>query len=104
MSMGASDTRGQAQPRWSEDVAFDAWSHRNGLRRKYAMLDPVAWKPNDLFFFNSPSSCIALSPRSRYPRLHSITYAVSRAARHQIDPATYITPDQSSQLLDRARP
>lgn len=41
---------------------------------------------------------------SRYPRLPSITYAVSRAARHQIDPAAYITPDQSSQLLDRARP
>ena len=67
------------------------------------MLDSVAWKPSDLFFFNSRSSCIALSPRSRYPRLPSITCAVSRAARHQIDPATYITPDQSSQLLDRAQ-
>ena len=62
------------------------------------MLDSVALKPSDLFFFNS-----RLSPRSRYPRLPSITCAVSRAARHQIDPATYITPDQSSQLLDRAQ-
>lgn len=69
MSTGASDTRGQAQARWSEEVAFDAWSYRNGLKREENTLCLIQWHGSQMIcsFSTAPRRVLRCLPFALSP-------------------------------------